>query len=468
MIEGYYGKPWSQQDRLWMIEQLGRLGMNTYVYAPKDDPLHLERWREPYSDEQMDEFRALVEAGERVGVRVGFAMSPGRSIIYSSEDERALLIEKFRAFREIGCSFLSLALDDVPSEFKHDEDRRSFSSMGEAHVLLTQSVAEALGPDVTLWLVPLDYIGTEATDYLALLGESLSPEIEIGWTGRTVVSPEIRSDEAALRAEVLKRKLLIWDNVPVNDGPMRAMLHLGPYVERDRDLHEHASGILINPMEQAHASLFAISTAAEYLNDPTGYDPEAAWQRAVDALGGGASDALRNFALAHRFSAQSPNDRDVELEQGLEELLGCAVSQPIPKAQIEPLQEQVARRLEASADLRADLKDRKLVEELEPWLESHLRETRRIEAALNVLALLDSEAPRNAQTFAFMGMEGRFTLEPGNGKVSYGPRRAMYPQLSSLRDDSMGFGGDPVLFRDRCLADDFVLLAERRALEALS
>ncbi len=467
MIEGFYGRPWSHADRLFALERMGRAGMNTYVYAPKDDPLHLERWREPYSEQQMVEFGELVRAGERFGVRVGFAVSPGRSITYGSAEERALLVEKFRAFRELGSTFLSLALDDVPSEFKLEEDRRTFSSMAEAHALLTETLAEAMGPEVTLWLVPMDYIGVEATDYLALLGERLAPEIEIGWTGRTVVSPEIRSDEASQSAQVLQRKPLIWDNVPVNDGPMRSMLHLGPYVARDRDLFQHASGILLNPMEQSHASLISVLTAAEYLENPDSYDPEAAWLRAIEASGAGASGALHDFALAHRFSAQSPDDRDAEIEQGLERLLSCPPSQPLPGAEIESLQAILARRLTASPALRSDLEDRKLAEELEPWLASHLRETRRIESALNVLAILDSDAPRSAQTYAFMAMQGRFTLEPENGKISYGPRRAMYPQLNSMRDDAMGFGSDPVLFRDRSLADDFVALAESRALAAL-
>lgn len=31
--------------------------MNTYLYAPKDDPYHRERWREPYPK---NEWRALL------------------------------------------------------------------------------------------------------------------------------------------------------------------------------------------------------------------------------------------------------------------------------------------------------------------------------------------------------------------------------------------------------------------------
>ena len=47
-IEGFYGKPWSMDDRTRHLEFLGRMKANTYVYSPKDDPFARDRWREPY------------------------------------------------------------------------------------------------------------------------------------------------------------------------------------------------------------------------------------------------------------------------------------------------------------------------------------------------------------------------------------------------------------------------------------
>ncbi len=48
--------------------------------------------------------------------------------------------------------------------------------------------------------------------------------------------------------------------------------------------------------------------------------------------------------------------------------------------------------------------------------------------------------------------------------TSYGPRRVLYPQLVSMNEDEAGFGADPALFRDRCLADEIVRFAEDQAL----
>ncbi len=41
-IEGFYGPPWSHEDRLSQLEFYGDNKLNTYIYAPKDDPYHRE------------------------------------------------------------------------------------------------------------------------------------------------------------------------------------------------------------------------------------------------------------------------------------------------------------------------------------------------------------------------------------------------------------------------------------------
>lgn len=60
-IEGFYGPPWSHQDRLNQIAFYGAHKLNTYVYAPKDDPYHRERWRDPYPSEKLAEIAELVK-----------------------------------------------------------------------------------------------------------------------------------------------------------------------------------------------------------------------------------------------------------------------------------------------------------------------------------------------------------------------------------------------------------------------
>jgi signal transduction histidine kinase len=53
VIEGFYGPPWSHEERLDLIAFCGREGLTTWVHAPKDDPYHRASWREPYPDEEL-------------------------------------------------------------------------------------------------------------------------------------------------------------------------------------------------------------------------------------------------------------------------------------------------------------------------------------------------------------------------------------------------------------------------------
>ncbi|HVN39820.1 MAG TPA: beta-N-acetylglucosaminidase domain-containing protein [Myxococcota bacterium] len=462
VIEGFYGTPFAHEDRLWLVEQLGAWGMNRYVYAPKDDPLHRSRWREPYPEEFAKRFAELVGCGERAGVEVGFAISPGLSIRYGSRGDRAALVAKLRSFQAQGVRFFGLCLDDVPSALAHAEDRADFASLAAAHVALAHELAASLGDGATLWLVPTDYLGVAATAYLEELGASLDPRIEVGWTGRTTCSPTIELAEARARAATLRRRLLVWDNVPVSDGPMRPMLHLGPYVGRAPRLAECVSGVLLNPMQHARASALTLRCAARYLADPAGTDAERAWGSAAAEVGAGAPEAFTLFARAHRFSPLTPDDRDAELEPELARLRHALESGADARAPQERLRAALAAREAVGEALRAGLRDRRLLEEIAPWLESFAAETRRMMAALDLLAALGAGGPRKDAVFAFFRFAVR-SGEPPPAKVSYGPRRLLYPQLASMRDETMGFGADPWLLRGRNLADDFVALADAEA-----
>lgn len=469
IVEGYYGRPYTHAERLELVDRMVGWGMNTYVYAPKDDPLHRERWREPYADDSLARFGALVAYGADRDVRVGFAVAPGLSIEYGSATDRRALQAKLDRFADLGARFFCLALDDVPSELAHEADRDRFGSLATAHADLANAVDGALPEDATLWLVPTDYAGTADSPYLETLGAELNETIEVGWTGRSVVSPQIRAEEAAARARCLGRRLLVWDNYPVNDGPMRNVLHLGPYTGRDAELAAHVSGILLNPMEWPRASGPGLSTAGAYMADPRAYRPEEAWERAAREAAAEAPDAFTLFARAHRFSALTPDDRDAELEQTWRALRDAVEGEErdAARAALAALKSQLEARASAGPTLKHALADAALLAEIEPWLSAHETETRRMLEAVDLLAAWVDDAPAMRVALAFFRMEGRLTRIAPAAPTSYGPRRHVYPQLESLEDEGARFGDDPVLFVDQCLADEVVRFAEERALARL-
>ena len=74
VIEGFYGKPWTQEDRLEQFRFYGEQKLNTYIYAPKDDPYHREKWREPYPKFEMQQLQELITAAEKNHVDFVFAL----------------------------------------------------------------------------------------------------------------------------------------------------------------------------------------------------------------------------------------------------------------------------------------------------------------------------------------------------------------------------------------------------------
>jgi len=72
-----------------------RFGLNTYVYAPKDDAKHRSRWRDLYSHEESSELSHLIHIAKRYGIKFVYALSPGLDITYSSGKDLAALKRKF-------------------------------------------------------------------------------------------------------------------------------------------------------------------------------------------------------------------------------------------------------------------------------------------------------------------------------------------------------------------------------------
>ena len=268
IIEGFYGAPWSWEDRTTVAAALAEAGMDTYVYAPKDDPLHRERWREPYPAEVLDRFASLAADG---GLRVGFTVSPGLSIDASDPGDRAALLDKFRQMVDAGVTLLGVLFDDLdPAD-----------GLGEVHGGLTAWLRDELPAQVELFMVPLHYTGTSCPPYLAEVARTVPGEVAIGWTGRHVVNRTVTVADAVAWASAMSgRRPLLWDNTPVNDAVMVDHLFTGPLRGRDAELPDHLHGYLANPMVQPRASLPALLSAAAWLR---GDDPELAWDQAVRA-----------------------------------------------------------------------------------------------------------------------------------------------------------------------------------------
>lgn len=277
LIEGFYGPPWSESDRIAVGQWCAARGMTHYVYAPKDDPKHRHEWRQPYDAEELASFDRVIQA---CGMQFGFAISPGLSMDYSDLDDRRTLLAKLDAVIERGVSFVCLLFDDIPPR----------PSLGEDHGEVCRWLHGELNGRAELILVPTEYVGLRPSPYLDALVDRVPADVPIAWTGRLVVNRSVSADDALARAEAVGgRAPLLWDNYPVNDAVMDDCLFMGPLRGRDQELADQLSGWIANPMVQPRASLLPLASVAALLR---GEDPAVAWEREAEDL------SIRAFAEA--------------------------------------------------------------------------------------------------------------------------------------------------------------------------
>jgi hyaluronoglucosaminidase len=298
-IEGFYGSPWTHAERLEQLAFYGRFKLNTYVYAPKDDPYHRDRWRDPYPDDLLDGLRSLVEAAAAHHVRFTFAVSPGVSICYSEPADIEALTTKLDAVYDLGVRAFSIALDDI------DHTRWNCDADGERYGAPSTEAAARAQVDLLnglqrgfvaghegaqpLQMVPTEYRNTDDSPYRRVIREQLDGAVEVMWTGPFVVPAEITVAQAAEAATVFGRPTLVWDNTPVNDfPPTEGRLILAPYARRAPGLSEQVTGIVLNPMNQAAASKVQLVGGADFTWNDADYDADRAHRAAANYLAGGA------------------------------------------------------------------------------------------------------------------------------------------------------------------------------------
>ncbi|HEY8545300.1 MAG TPA: beta-N-acetylglucosaminidase domain-containing protein [Acidimicrobiales bacterium] len=304
VVEGFYGSPWTHEERLDQLAFYGRVKLNTYQYAPKADPYHRDRWREPYPAAELDRLRQLVEAATANHVRFDFAVSPGVSICYSSADDVAALEAKLTALYDVGVRHFTIALDDIEYDrWNCDGDRARYgpntgASAAQAQVELLNGLQERFVAShegtAPLTLVPTEYRNTDDSPYKQVVRRELAPEIQVMWTGDMVVPAEITADQARAAGERFGRPVTIWDNYPVNDfDRTTGRLLLAPYARREPAMVEQVAGVIANPMNQAAASKVALVGVADITWNAPAYDPARAHRAAAEwlASGGGEGEA---------------------------------------------------------------------------------------------------------------------------------------------------------------------------------
>ena len=263
IIEGFYGKPWTWEERAATVEFLAPHGYRFFLYAPKADTFLRRRWQEEYPEESARGLATLADACRRAGVRFGVGLSPYEIFRDFDTTAHEALARKLALFDELGVQDLAILFDDMPGDLP---------DLAARQVEIVHWAAERTRAD-RLLACPSYYsddpvldraFGRRPDRYLEQLGAALDPSIEVFWTGEEVCSREITPGHLERVAEQLRRKPFLWDNYPVNDGPrMSQYLHLRAFTGRPATLRGHVAAHGINPALQPTLSLIPALTLPE-------------------------------------------------------------------------------------------------------------------------------------------------------------------------------------------------------------
>jgi hypothetical protein len=271
VLEGFYGQPWTWQQRQAMVDWMSLHGDNLFVIAPKDDALLRKDWRRPLPEDYLDDLSLLQRRAKARGVALAWTLSP-LGVKLRDPAELASALAKYRQVLSLGVRKLVIAFDDT-----EPRPRQIDFANGVLRALAPQF------PDLEMTFIPAVYWSTaDQAPYFALIASELDSRFLVGWTGPGIISETITAQEGRRFREYVRHKLVLGDNYPVQDrlldsGP----LYLGPLLGRDAGLTDSQEAFVSNATPLMDASKVPLQTAADFARDPAHYDPEISWKRAL-------------------------------------------------------------------------------------------------------------------------------------------------------------------------------------------
>ena len=361
VVEGFYGTPWSQEDRLSQFDFYAKNKMNVYIYGPKDDPYHRDKWRVPYPAEEAARLKVLLDAAHKNGVNFYWAIHPGVDIKWTEADRDAMM-NKLETMYQLGVRSFAVFFDDIWGEGTKADKQADLLNY------INTNFVKAKGDISPLVMCPTEYNrgwANEKGGYLRTLGSDMDKSVEIMWTGNSVVHT-IDKESMEWINERIQRKGYIWLNFPVSDF-VRDHILLGPTYGNGLDIAEDLSGFVSNPMEHAESSKIALYSIADYTWNMKNYDYMSSWDKALKDLLPESAEALKIWASYNEDLG--PNGHGFRRDESRE-------LQPIAKAAVKGDKNAIAQlygkcmELELAINLLlADKTNPALIVEQRPWLE---------------------------------------------------------------------------------------------------
>lgn len=266
-IEGYYGNPWSTQDRVNLMQWGGYYKLNAYVYAPKDDPKHNSKWRELYTEQELTEkIEPLAEAGNTSKCRFVFALHPFmyNPITSSNYDSSvAILKEKFTQVMDHGVRQIAILADDAGNQGSTLYTRLCNDMTDWLHEKQAEKNADGTlkypGLKDTLIFCPVNYMGWGESWYA-----NLPKTVQVINTGGRVWG-KVDNNFTSSFTNNSGVAPFMWINWPCTDNS-KSTLSMGGYENAlGTDVQPgKVQGVVLNPMQQSEPSKAGIFMNADF------------------------------------------------------------------------------------------------------------------------------------------------------------------------------------------------------------
>ena len=267
-IEGYYGNPWSVQDRMDLMTYGGYYKLNAYFYAPKDDPKHRTQWRSLYTADELKWIKQLADVGNASKTRFVYGIHPfpGNDAFGIGKNEAgyqkdlADLKAKLKQVIDQGVRQVAILADD----FANPGGQLGLRLVNDITTWL-QTEVKIQYPDMktTLPYIPYDYMGNGSSNEFSYLKQS-PQNVQLVCTGGRVWGEVTQSFSQTFKNNT-GRAPYYWINWPCSDNSKKHLLIGG----NDTFLHPGVDptiieGIMLNPMQQSEANKSALFAVADY------------------------------------------------------------------------------------------------------------------------------------------------------------------------------------------------------------
>lgn len=288
VIEGFYGTPWTHNNRLDCIRFIASQKMNTYMYAPKDDIYHRDRWRDLYPEHKIMEFKELLDECENNYIEFYYMIAPGKDFNFTIEKDYNVLKEKLMQLIELGINKFGILMDDIEYRI-NNKSKIKFKTPAHAQACIVNNIYEFLEEkleDFSLVMCPTEYDIDYDSPYLHVLGKKLLPNIKVFWTGNETLSHRITKESFDKIQNILNHEIIIWDNVPVNDfEDDKELIFIAPYENRSTYLCDNnLEGIVLNPMDKWEASKFTLASFSQYAYNSKSFMPKENFKEAIEMV----------------------------------------------------------------------------------------------------------------------------------------------------------------------------------------